>query len=294
MSNDLAVLSSNQITELAQQIASSKILGVRTVEEATGLVILALASGRSVYTAGSDYHVINGRPTVKADAMLARFHASGGKHEFTEYTDERVTGVFSHPAGGSLAVTWTIEQAKRAGLGGKDVWKQYPRQMLRSRVVSEAIRAVYPAVAVGVYTPEEVADFDARPAAVVPAAPVVQVVESQPAEVIEPEPDPDGSVTPAQIRALAATLREAGFDGATEDGKSQGRAFLGWLAGRKGIKSIKDLNWLDATKILDLLAGPSAAPGSYRADPKLVERALSQWYGAQAATDDALRGILAV
>jgi hypothetical protein len=32
--------------------------------------------------------------------------------------------------------------------------------MLRARVISEGIRTVYPGVAVGIYTPEEVNDFD--------------------------------------------------------------------------------------------------------------------------------------
>lgn len=53
--------------------------------------------------------------------------------------------------------------ATAAKLTGKDTWKQYPRQMLRARVISEGIRTVYPGVAVGVYTPEEVQDFDTKP-----------------------------------------------------------------------------------------------------------------------------------
>jgi len=56
-----------------------------------------------------------------------------------------------------------MDRAKAAGLTGKQTWKQYPRAMLRSRVISEGIRTVYPGVAVGIYTPEEVGDFDAAP-----------------------------------------------------------------------------------------------------------------------------------
>ena len=55
--------------------------------------------------------------------------------------------------------------AKNAGLSGKDTWKQYPRQMLRSRVISEGVRTMYPGVADGIYTPEEVQDFDTKPPA---------------------------------------------------------------------------------------------------------------------------------
>jgi hypothetical protein len=37
-----------------------------------------------------------------------------------------------------------MARAQKAQLGGKDMWKKYPRQMLRSRVVSEGVRTVYP------------------------------------------------------------------------------------------------------------------------------------------------------
>jgi hypothetical protein len=95
--------------------------------------------------------------------MLARFQQAGGKVEWTSYTDERVAAKFSHPQGGSIEVDWTMARAKTAGLGVKDVWKAYPRQMLRARVISEGVRTVYPGVAIGIYTPEEVQDFDEPP-----------------------------------------------------------------------------------------------------------------------------------
>jgi hypothetical protein len=40
------------------------------------------------------------------------------------------------------------------------MYKKYPRQMLRSRCVSEGVRTVYPAATSGMYVPEEVQDFD--------------------------------------------------------------------------------------------------------------------------------------
>jgi hypothetical protein len=49
--------------------------------------------------------------------------------------------------------------AERAGLTKNPTWKQYPRQMLRARVISEGVRAVFPGVAVGLYTSEEVQDM---------------------------------------------------------------------------------------------------------------------------------------
>jgi hypothetical protein len=145
---------------MAVAVAKSGLFGIKTAEQGVALMLIAQAEGLHPAIAARDYHVIQGRPALKTDAMMARFQQAGGKVEWKVYTDAEVTGVFSHPQGGSLTVTWTLEQAKRIGLAGKDNWKNYPRAMLRARCISEGIRSVYPGCVVGVYTPEEVQDFD--------------------------------------------------------------------------------------------------------------------------------------
>jgi hypothetical protein len=96
---------------------------------------------------------------LKSDALLARFQANGGKIEWIEYTDQTVAAKVSHPQGGTVEIRWTFQMAERAGLTKNATWRQYPRQMLRARVISEGVRAVFPGVAVGVYTSEEVQDM---------------------------------------------------------------------------------------------------------------------------------------
>jgi hypothetical protein len=156
----------SEIENMGLVAAKSKLFGFKTPEEAMSIMLLCQAENLHPAVAMRDYHVIQGRPALKADAMLARFQAAGGRVEWKVYTDEQVTGLFSHPQGGSLEVTWTISQAKSIGIANKDNWRNYPRAMLRARVLSEGIRAVYPGVVVGVYTPEEVQDFEpAKPAA---------------------------------------------------------------------------------------------------------------------------------
>ena len=147
------------IEKMATAVAASKLFGVKNPQEAIALMLVAQAEGMHPATAARDYHVIQGRPALKADAMLARFQQAGGSVQWKVYTDEQVTGVFSHPQGGSLELTWTIQQAKSIGIAGKDNWRNYPRAMLRARCISEGIRSVYPGCVVGVYTPEEVEDF---------------------------------------------------------------------------------------------------------------------------------------
>lgn len=149
------------IERMALAVAKSGLFGVKTADEAMALMLIAQAEGQHPAIAARDYHIVQGRPTLKADAMLARFQSAGGRVEWKEYTDETVTGLFSHPNGGSLSVSWTLEMAKGIGLVKPGSgWHKYPRAMLRARCISEGIRAVYPGCVVGTYTPEEVADFD--------------------------------------------------------------------------------------------------------------------------------------
>ena len=162
-----ALVPVSDLERMAHAVAASKLFGITTADQAMALMLLAQAEGLHPATAARDYHIIEGRPAMKADAMLARYLSSGGKVEWHEHTDTKVSATFTHPAGGTLKIEWTAEMATRAKLstrvnrdGSPNMWAKYPRQMLRARVISEGVRATNPAVAVGVYTPEEVNDFE--------------------------------------------------------------------------------------------------------------------------------------
>ena len=172
------------IQKMAKVAADSKMFGFKNEAEAMAIMLLCQAEDMHPAIAMRDYHVIQGRPALKSDAMLARFQTSGGKVNWTSYTDEVVTGVFSHPQGGDVSISWTMEMAHRLGFTKKENWRNYPRAMLRARCISEGIRTVFPACVAGVYTPEEVQDF-----APAKGAKVVDVVPDP-----EPEPEPDYEV----------------------------------------------------------------------------------------------------
>lgn len=171
----------NEMQVMAEAIAQSGLFGIKTPTQALALGLLCQAEGRHPAEAARDYHIIQGRPTLKADAMLARFQQAGGRVEWTRYDDQAVVGVFTHPSGGKLTLEWTMERAKAAGLASKEVWRQYPRNMLRSRVISEAIRTVYPGVLSGCYLEDEIEQVQV-------ASQAVQV-SSQPIQAL-PEPFP--------------------------------------------------------------------------------------------------------
>ncbi len=156
--NGTSLIPVADIHQMAVAVAQSQLFGIKTTEQAMALMLIAQAEGMHPAIAARDYHVIQGRPALKADAMLARFQNAGGKVKWTSYTDAKVAGIFSHPSGGELEIDWTMDRAKAAGLAGKDNWKHYPRQMLRARAISEGVRSVCPGVTAGLYTPEEIQD----------------------------------------------------------------------------------------------------------------------------------------
>jgi hypothetical protein len=175
-----ALIPVDQVERMALAVAKSGLFGVKTPDQAMALMLIAQAEGMHPAIAARDYHVINGRPTLRADAMLARFQQAGGRVEWGEYTDRKVVGTFTHPQGGSVRIEWTTDMAVSAGLTRNPTWKSYPRQMLRARCISEGIRTVFPGVVVGTYTPEETEDM----------APQRTVRDMGDAEEVAPPPPP--------------------------------------------------------------------------------------------------------
>jgi len=182
--------------------------------------------------------------------------------------------VFTAPGlDGSVTVKWTMEDAKRAGLGNKDTWRSYPRQMLRARCVSEGIRMAMPGVVVGLYAPEEVADFDVEPppapkaqhratsaAAPIPGESVTPFSEVPPPPV-SPADAPWYERSPAKMKRLQAAVAKLGLaaDGRLEGLKGKEREgvlrsarieYLRWATGRDDIDSTTDLHEDDADRVI--------------------------------------------
>ena len=192
------------VEKMAVAVARSGLFGVKTPDQALALMLISQAEGLHPAIAARDYHVINGRPTLKADAMMARFQAAGGKVEWGEYTDTKVSGKFSHPQGGTVEVVWTTKMATDAGLTRNPTWKSYPRQMLRARCISEGIRTVFPGCVVGTYTPEEAGDMEPRePVRMRDMGPVDEI--APPAPPAPPAPTVTLDAVLEQI-AITATL----------------------------------------------------------------------------------------
>ena len=148
-----------EIAQMGRVMAASKLFGIQNEQQAIALMLLCQSENMHPAVAMRDFHIISGRPAMKADAMLSRFKAAGGRVKWNHYEDDRVSATFTAPDGDSITVDWTPERVKRAQLGGNSMHQKFPRQMLKARCISEGIRAVYPGVLSGLYAPEEVREF---------------------------------------------------------------------------------------------------------------------------------------
>lgn len=161
-----------EVQEMAQVIVQGNLFpSLKNPAQVLSLMLLCQAKGMHPMIAVERYHIIEGKPSMKADAMLSEFLSHGGRIEWQERSDTRVLAAFTAPNAGTVEVVWTIERARNAGLTGKGNWKSYPCQMLSARVISEGIGLTMPGVRMGIYTPEEVQDFDIRPQRL-PSAPL--------------------------------------------------------------------------------------------------------------------------
>jgi len=165
MSREIVVQQSqvSDLSKIAQQVAKSRMFGLDEAQAFT-LCLLAEAEGLPPIQAVRRFHVINGRPAMRADAMQAEFQRHGGTVEWVESTAEVCRAVFRHPvhAPKGLEIAVTLEELTRRGVATNPTYKKFPRQMLRARVISEGVRAVDPGIVVGIYTPEEVDEFEPR------------------------------------------------------------------------------------------------------------------------------------
>lgn len=223
----------SDVEKVATAIARGGLFGSKDPYAVLTLCLLAQAEGQHPAVVFRDYHVINGKPAKKAEAMLRDFINSGGKVEWHTLDDTCADATFTHPSG-SARIDWTLERAKKAGISTA-MWSKYPRQMLRSRVISEGVRTVYPGATSGLYVPEEVEIFDAPR----PSQDMDTPHHLETGEIIEAKAEKIPGIT--KIKERLRTLKTVGDSALTEPGALAG--FNELLAGyRDDLTKIKEAN----------------------------------------------------
>lgn len=153
--------------KLAQAIAGTPFCPKGLNDPASVTLVLMLGAELGFTTMQSLRHlyVVNGRPAISTAAKTSLVQQSPECEYLRpiELTSERA--VFETKRRGHkdpVKLEWTINDAKAAGLAGKDVWKAYPRKMLAWRCQSDLCDLVYPDLVSGLTTVEEAQDMEPR------------------------------------------------------------------------------------------------------------------------------------
>lgn len=150
--------------QMAETISKSSLVP-KDYQGNPGNVLVAIQWGMEVglgpLQAMQNIAVINGRPTLWGDALLALCKANPVCEYITEDCDGQTAICTAKRRGDPSPVVreFSIEEAKRAGLLGKaGPWTQYPKRMLQMRARGYCLRDAFPDVLKGMAVAEEEQD----------------------------------------------------------------------------------------------------------------------------------------
>lgn len=149
--------SMGELRQLAKSVSDAG-LGTK-LTEAQALVIMMTGRdlGLSYAQSMRAFHIVSGKPVLSADAMVAVCLRSDQCEYFrtVESSDKACTVEAKRRGSEPSRLTFSIEEAKRAGLLSNANWSKYPAQMLRARAKSALARDLFPDILLGLYDPDE-------------------------------------------------------------------------------------------------------------------------------------------
>lgn len=153
------------ITEWERMRAQAKTLvdsgflakAINTPEKALAIMQTGRELGLQPMQALRSIHIIEGKPTLSADLIggLVLSRHPGATFRVAESSNDICVLHAARSGSEPTRFEFSIQDARNAGLTQKDVWRKYPRAMLRARCIAEAARAVFPDICAGLYDPDE-------------------------------------------------------------------------------------------------------------------------------------------
>jgi hypothetical protein len=223
--------------------------------------------------------VVDGRPTMLAEAQRGLILAAGHDIWPEEMSSTAVTWAGRRRgADVTTRVTWTLDDARRAGLAGRPAWRAYPRQMLSARASAELARAIFSDVTRGLAATEELGEAPDplalaapetatetptrrrrnRKTAPTPAIATTTAPAEPPVEPPLPGEEGQPGMDPAQRKRIMALFRARGLASGPDR-----KARLDYASGIIGrdLGTTSDLNADEAAKVIAALEADAAEAG---------------------------------
>lgn len=185
----------------------------RDASQAIVKVLYGREIGLPPVVAMSGIYIVEGKPTLSAALMAAKIRSSGlYDYEVARHDDQGCEiAFFDLRDGGRKEMgrsSFTLDDAKTAGLAGKNNWRQYPRNMTYARAMANGARWYCPDLFGGpVYIPEELGlEVDETGEVQVRTLPKTRAVQAEKVD--------DGTpLTEAQTRKIAQLAQDLEIPG---------------------------------------------------------------------------------
>lgn len=171
--------------------ASNFFADSKSAAQAVVKILAGSELGFGPFASMTGVHIIQNKPVLAANLMAAAVKRTGKyNYRVAELTEQRCELIWLEDGKEVGRSTFTIEEAKRAGLANKDNWKNYPSDMLFARAISRGQKRYAPDLFNGatVYTPDEMGATVDEEGAVI----------STPAHVVDSKAEDVTPETPAQ------------------------------------------------------------------------------------------------
>jgi hypothetical protein len=152
------------LSGLAERLHAAGVFGqeVTSADKAFAVLLKGHELGFSPMASAGSISIIKGKVSLSADATIALCKRSPAclylrlvesSEEVATYETQR------HGDPSPTSLSYTIAQARTAGLTGSQTWRAHAPAMLRARCGAAIARAVYPDLVAGIYDPDEVAEI---------------------------------------------------------------------------------------------------------------------------------------
>ena len=149
----------DDILRLGAVLVKSRMLpsSITTPEAAAAIILKGRELGIGPMEAFSGITVIQGKPTVSPQLMLSLINRSGLMADMAYDDDGNAARVTMRRKGqpSPHTETFSMEDARKLQLAGKDNWNKQPRTMRKWRAIAACARIKFPDVIAGMYTHEE-------------------------------------------------------------------------------------------------------------------------------------------
>ncbi len=183
---------------------------IKSPEAALTIMLKARELGIAPLYGLSNIVLVQGKPTCSAELMLALIYRDHGDSALIveDSSSEAARASYRRRAwDAARSYTFTIDDARTAGLLSNPTWTKYPAAMLRARVISAIARMAFPDSIAGMYLPEELGA-------------AVRVTDDGEVEVVQPTITPASPALPAPTPIRAAPDRPLPEDDGDLDWKS--------------------------------------------------------------------------